>query len=197
MKMSGTQAIAAAPKDVWVKLNDPEVLKRCIPGCQLLEKTSPTEMKASVGLKIGPINATFDGAVTLSDLNPPTSYRISGSGKGPAGFANGGANVSLAAKDGGTELTYDVDANVGGKVAQLGGRLIDATAAMLAGQFFERFAAEFPKAEPVISGAVIPGAVDPSPYAVKPTTAGLPTWLWVAIGVAVIAGAIIYFRLGG
>ena len=188
MKMSGSQQIDASPKDVWVKLNDPDVLKRCIPGCQTLEKISDSEMKATVGVKVGPINATFDGAVTLTDLNPPTSYRISGSGKGPAGFANGGANVSLAAKDGGTELNYDVDANVGGKVAQLGGRLIDATAAMLAGQFFDRFGAEFPKsAEAAVSA--------PAPASQMPGS-GFQHWVWYAVAAAVVAGLIAYFMIG-
>ncbi|MEM9360685.1 MAG: carbon monoxide dehydrogenase subunit G, partial [Pseudomonadota bacterium] len=130
MKMSGTRQLPAAQADVWSALNDVKVLKRCIPGCQSLEKVSDDQLKATVGLKIGPINAKFNGEVTLSDMNPPNSYRISGSGKGgAAGSASGGADVKLEAKDGGTELSYDVDAKVAGKIAQLGARLIDATAA--------------------------------------------------------------------
>lgn len=187
MKMSGSQIIAAPPEAVWKKLNDPEVLKRCIPGCQSLEKLSDTEMKASVGLKIGPINATFEGEVTLSDLVPPKSYRISGSGKGTSGFANGGANVLLTPKDGGTELGYDVDANVGGKIAQLGGRLIDATAAMLAGQFFDRFGKEF---EPVPAAATATD-VGSGPTA-RPPASGSGRWLWWLVAAIAVAALIAY-----
>ena len=143
MKMTGTRQIQAPQTVVWEKLNDVEVLKRCIPGCESLEKVGENDLKSTVALKIGPMSVRFSGAVTLSDLNPPTSYRISGKGQGgAAGFASGGANVGLEPKDGGTLLTYDVDATVGGKIAQLGARLIDATAASLANQFFDRFAAE-------------------------------------------------------
>lgn len=143
MKMSGTRQIQAPQADVWAKLNDVDVLKRCIPGCESLEKVGDNDLKSTVAVKIGPMNVRFSGAVTLSDLNPPNSYRISGKGQGgAAGFASGGANVQLEPKDGGTLLTYDVDATVGGKIAQLGARLIDATAASLANQFFDRFAAE-------------------------------------------------------
>jgi uncharacterized protein len=143
MKLSGSRLLNATMNEVWAKLNDVEVLARCIPGCEKLERISDTELKALVGLKIGPMSTKFTGDVTLSDMVPPHSYRISGTGKGgPAGMATGGANVKLVAKDGGTELTYDVDANVSGKIAQLGQRLIDATAAQLAEKFFTNFAAE-------------------------------------------------------
>jgi len=143
MKMSGSRQIQAAQSDVWAKLNDVDVLKRCIPGCESLEKVGENDLKSTVAVKIGPMSVRFNGAVTLSDLDPPNSYRISGKGQGgAAGFASGGANVKLEPKDGGTLLTYDVDATVGGKIAQLGARLIDATAASLANQFFDRFATE-------------------------------------------------------
>jgi uncharacterized protein len=143
MKLSGNRQLNAQQADVWAKLNDVEVLARCIPGCETLERVGENELKALVGLKIGPMSTKFTGDVTLSDMLPPHSYRISGSGKGgPAGMASGGANVKLEAKDGGTLLTYDVDANVSGKIAQLGQRLIDATAAQLAEKFFTNFAAE-------------------------------------------------------
>jgi carbon monoxide dehydrogenase subunit G len=122
-------------------LNDPAVLKQCIPGCQALEMSSPTEMTATVVFKVGPVKATFGGKVTLSDLDPPNSYRISGEGSGGiAGFAKGGATVTLTAEEPDvTLLQYDVDAQIGGKLAQLGGRLIDSTARKLAGEFFAAF----------------------------------------------------------
>lgn len=145
MDMTDSQRIAAPREVVWAGLNDPEVLKQCIPGCQEIEKISDTEMTAKVTLKIGPVKATFNGKVTLSDLDPPNGYTISGEGAGgAAGHAKGSANVSLEAVEGegGAEetiLTYDVKAQVGGKIAQLGGRLIDATAKKLAGEFFTKF----------------------------------------------------------
>ncbi|MEO0730738.1 MAG: carbon monoxide dehydrogenase subunit G [Pseudomonadota bacterium] len=144
MKLEGARLIPADREAVWEKLNDPDVLKRCIPGCQSLEQTSPTELKATVALKIGPMNVKFSGDVELKDLNPPESYRIEGSGSGGvAGRASGGADVRLAKAPDGTELTYDVDAAVSGKIAQLGQRLIDSTAKKLADQFFDKFQAEF------------------------------------------------------
>ena len=142
MQMTDSQRISAPRDKVWAALNDPEVLKRCIPGCESLEMTSPTEMTATVVLKVGPVKAKFGGKVTLSDIDPPNGYRITGEGSGGvAGFAKGGAVVRLA-EDGpdATILTYEAEAQVGGKLAQLGGRLIDSTARKLAGEFFEGFA---------------------------------------------------------
>ncbi|MGC6484646.1 MAG: CoxG family protein [Candidatus Puniceispirillales bacterium] len=130
---------------VWEALNNPEVLERAIPGCQELTQNSPTELSAVVKLKIGPVSATFKGDVVLSDLNPPFSYVISGSGTGGvAGGASGSARVVLEEIDGGngTRLSYDVDAAVTGKIAQLGSRLIMGTAKKLAGTFFTNFIAE-------------------------------------------------------
>ena len=140
MKLEGTRTIAADREAVWVALNDPDVLKACINGCQELEKTSDTSFEATVKQKVGPVSATFKGAVNLTDLNPPESYRISGEGKGgAAGFASGGADVKLTEVEGGTELAYSVEAKVGGKIAQLGARLIDGFAKKMADQFFETF----------------------------------------------------------
>jgi carbon monoxide dehydrogenase subunit G len=140
MDMTGTRHIAASRQQVWAALNDPEVLKQCIPGCESLEMQSPTDMTARVKLAVGPVKATFNGKVKLSDLDPPTSYRIAGEGNGGvAGHAKGSATVRLADEGGGTLLSYDVKADVGGKLAQLGGRLIDSTAKKLADQFFENF----------------------------------------------------------
>ena len=141
MDMSGSERIEAPVEAVWQALNDPEILRQAIPGCESLEKTSDTTMTARVVLKVGPIKAKFEGAVELQNLNPPFSYTIAGEGKGGlAGFAKGGADVSLEA-DGpdATILSYTVKAEVGGKIAQLGSRLIDSTSKKLAGEFFAKF----------------------------------------------------------
>ena len=141
LNMEGEERIEAPIQKVWEALNDPVVLKECIPGCQSLEKTSDKELAATVVLKIGPIKATFTGAVTLSNLKPLNGYTISGEGKGGvAGFAKGGADVTLA-EDGPntTILKYTAKADVGGKIAQLGSRLIESTSKKLAGQFFSTF----------------------------------------------------------
>ncbi len=211
MKMSGTRQLPAAQADVWAALNDVEVLKRCIPGCQSLEKVADDQLKATVGLKIGPINAKFNGEVTLSDMNPPNSYRISGSGKGgAAGSASGGADVKLEAKDGGTELSYDVDAKVAGKIAQLGARLIDATAASLANKFFDNLAAEFGATEaaaPAPAAAAASPAEASTPAASSPTASPAPaqqstpasansggsSYIWWIIGGIIVIGAVWYF----
>jgi len=140
MKMSGEQRIEASVERVWEALNDPDVLKASIPGCDSLEKKSDTELAATVTLKIGPVKAKFNGEVELKDLNPPHSYTIVGEGKGGiAGFAKGGADVSLAEDGDATILTYTAKADVGGKIAQLGSRLIDSTSKKLAGEFFKKF----------------------------------------------------------
>jgi hypothetical protein len=141
MQMNDSQRIPASKDKVWAALNDPVVLKQCIPGCQSLEMSSPTDMTATVVFKVGPVKATFNGKVTLSDLDPPNSYRINGEGSGGiAGFAKGGATVTLTEESPDvTVLQYDVDAQIGGKLAQLGGRLIDSTAKKLANEFFASF----------------------------------------------------------
>jgi uncharacterized protein len=150
LTMTGEVDLPAPQQVVWEKLNDPEVLKACIPGCESLEKTSENELQAVAKIKIGPVSATFRGKVELSDLNPPHGYTISGEGQGGiAGFAKGGAKVDLVPIDGGTRMTYTVDAQVGGKIAQLGARLIDGVAKRLADQFFERFAEKVNEGKPV------------------------------------------------
>jgi len=141
MTMTGEVQLAAARQAVWDKLNDPDVLKACIPGCEELEKTDDHGFRAVAKMKVGPVSARFKGKVTLSDLDPPNGYKISGEGEGGvAGFAKGGATVGLAEKDGGTLLSYNVEAQIGGKLAQLGQRLINGAAKKLADEFFANFA---------------------------------------------------------
>jgi carbon monoxide dehydrogenase subunit G len=140
MDLQGFRLIAADRATVWAALNDPEALMAAIPGCSALSGNSEDGFEATVTLKIGPVKATFKGSVTLSNVVVGESYRIAGEGKGgAAGFAKGGADVQLSDEDGGTRLSYDVQASVGGKLAQLGSRLIDGVARKLADQFFENF----------------------------------------------------------
>lgn len=140
MDMNGSHRIPAKREIVWAALNDPDILKACIPGCDSLDMTSDTEMTAAVTSKIGPVKAKFKGAVTLTDIKPPESYTITGEGKGGvAGFAKGSAKVNLAEEGDETVLTYEAKAQVGGKLAQLGSRLIDSTAKKMAEEFFTSF----------------------------------------------------------
>jgi hypothetical protein len=141
MEIKGEYRIAAPREKVFAALNDAEVLKACIPGCESLDKQSDTEMSAKVRLRIGPVSAAFSGKVTLSDIDAPNGYKITGEGQGGvAGFAKGGAVVTLAQDGPDTVLSYEVDAQVGGKIAQIGARLIQGTAKKLADQFFGKFA---------------------------------------------------------
>ena len=142
MAMTGEVQLPASRETVWTKLNEPAVLRSCIPGCEQLDRNSDNEFQAVATIKIGPVKARWKGKVRFSDLDPPNSYRISGEGEGGvAGFAKGGAKVSLSDKDGGTLLSYNVEAQIGGKLAQLGQRLINSAAKKTAGDFFENFAA--------------------------------------------------------
>ncbi len=142
MTMKGSVVLPADKVTVWAKLNDPDVLKDCIPGCQLLQRTGETSFTAAATMKIGPVTATFKGKVGLSNIDPPNGYRIAGEGEGGiAGFAKGGADVSLSDVPEGTLLSYEVQANVGGKIAQLGSRLIDGVAKKTADTFFTNLAA--------------------------------------------------------
>jgi len=141
MTMTGEVVLPASRDKVWAMLNDPEVLKACIPGCEQLDRISESEFQAVATIKVGPVKARWKGKVRLSDLDPPNSYRISGEGEGgAAGFARGGAKVSLSEQDSGTRLSYDVEAQIGGKLAQLGQRLINSAAKKTADDFFGKFA---------------------------------------------------------
>lgn len=154
MEMSGEYRIKAPRAEVWAALNDPAVLKASIPGCKELTKTSDHEMTATVEAKVGMVKAKFNGAVTLSNINPPASYTISGEGKGGvAGFAKGGADVKLTEIGSETVLRYTAKGQVGGKLAQVGARLIDATAKQMADQFFSAFASQLNARQPAMAGA--------------------------------------------
>lgn len=176
MQMTGEYRIEAPRDKVWAALNDPEVLKASIPGCEEMQQTGDDSFEAKVRAKVGPVSARFAGAVKLSDINPPESYTISGEGKGgAAGFASGGAKVRLAEVDGGaTQLHYEVDAKVGGKLAQLGSRLIDSTAKKMADQFFANFATTVAGQAPE-GGTATGGAEPPKPEAAAPAPATGPT----------------------
>ena len=142
MTMNGEVQLAAPREMVWSKLNDPEVLKACIPGCQSLDVIGENQFQAVATNRVGPVKATFKGKVRLTDIDPPNGYKISGEGDGGiAGFAKGGATVTLTDKDGGTLLSYNVEAQIGGKLAQLGQRLVNGAAKKLADDFFTKFAA--------------------------------------------------------
>lgn len=209
MDMTGEYHIAAPRQKVWEALNDPEILKQSITGCETIEKISPTELTATVRAKVGPVSARFGGKVTLSDLDPPNGYRISGEGTGgPAGFAKGGATVKLVDDNGGTKLSYVVEANVGGKLAQIGSRLIDATARQMAEQFFGKFAQLVSAGAPAaaVPAAAAPGPTPtPAPTAPPPTPATappqaasgrLPPMVWVAILAAAVIVLLYYFTKG-
>jgi carbon monoxide dehydrogenase subunit G len=208
MELTGETLIPAPRQRVWEALNDPEILRQSITGCESIEKLSDTELTAKVTAKVGPVKATFTGAVTLSDIDPPNGYRISGEGKGGvAGFAKGGANVTLTEAEGGTLLSYSVDAQVGGKLAQIGSRLIDATAKSYAKDFFEKFSALVGQAEAdaaapaaaatdSVGEAAKPGAspaavhVPPKALAPRP---GLPPAVWIT---GVVALVVLLLALG-
>lgn len=193
MDMTGERRIPAPRQTVWQALNDPEVLKDSIPGCEHIERVSDTEMTARVAVRIGPMNARFAGKVQLSDLDPPNGYTISGEGQGGvAGFAKGGATVRLAEDGpGATLMTYDVKAQVGGKMAQLGARLIDSTARSMADQFFDRFAARVGGPPPGAEAAAAPMPAGPArlPVPIPAELFGLPTWVWgsIAVWVGIVA----------
>jgi uncharacterized protein len=226
MEMTGEFRIPAPRQRVWEGLNDPEILKSSIPGCQTIEKLSDTEFTAKVLAQVGPVKANFAGKVTLSDLDPPQSYTIAGEGTGGvAGFAKGSAKVNLDEDGGATVLHYAVQAHVGGKLAQIGSRLIDSVARRMAENFFTRFVAavapEQPAAasapttpdteavpgNPVAAEQPVPGGAPAASVEAQPNEAAghdaagtkkdirLPPALWVT-GLAAIIGAMLYFFTG-
>ena len=181
MEIKGEYKIAAPREKVFAALNDPTVLQACIPGCESLEKVSDTEMKAKVRLRIGPVSASFTGKVTLSDIDPPNGYKITGEGQGgAAGFGKGSADVSLSPEGADTRLRYSAKAQVGGKMAQIGSRLVDAAPAKITDDFFSAFEQRLRP----------PGEAAPA-EAAKPAGSKAGWWLVVAI----IAAALVYYLL--
>ncbi len=184
MEIKGEYRIPAPRQQVWAALNDTEVLRQCIPGCETLERTAENQLEATVSAKVGPVKARFKGQVTLSDLKPPESYVISGEGSGgTAGFARGQAKVSLREDGGETVLTYVAEATVGGKLAQIGSRLIDATARKMADEFFDKF-------------SELAGGVRVEAPPAKPEARGLSPWIWVPALIALIGAVLWYFSAG-
>jgi len=197
MDLTGEYRIPAPREAVWKALNDPEILKQAIPGCESIEKVSDTEMTAKVTARVGPVKASFSGKVTLSDLDPPNGYKISGEGTGGvAGFAKGGADVRLKPDDSGagTILSYTATAAVGGKLAQIGSRLIEGTSKQMADQFFGKFA-EIVAASAAPAGVAAeaaPAAAVPA-AAAPPAKRGLSPVVWVAGLIAIVVILLLIF----
>jgi hypothetical protein len=183
MEMQGSRVLAVTQQQAWDAILDPQVLQACIPGCERMESTAPNQYTAMLALRVGPVAAKFNGKVALSDVMPPDSCTISFDGQGgAAGFGKGSAKVRLAPKDAGCELAYDVNAQVGGKIAQVGQRLIDSVAKAMAEDFFKRFELEmqtrYPAAAPSTSAA--PAVQE---------RAGVPAWVWIAAAIVIAAAA--------
>jgi uncharacterized protein len=194
MDMTGEYRIPAPREQVWAALNDPETLKASLPGCQSLEKVSDQEFAATVVAKVGPVQAKFNGNVTLSNLNPPESYTISGEGKGgAAGFAKGGADVRLLDEGEVTVLTYTAKADVGGKLAQLGSRLIDGTAKKLADEFFDNFSRQVAGPAPATAAALeeVPETALPAP---PPESLLQNRFVWAAAAIVLLMILVLLFR---
>lgn len=188
MNMTGEYSISASREKVWEALNDPDVLKASVPGCETLEKVSDTEFTATVMAKVGPVRAKFNGRVTLSDIDPPNGYTISGEGQGgAAGFGKGGAKVSLTTENGETMLRYEANASVGGKMAQIGSRVVEGVAKKMADEFFSTFVEQVNSA-----GSAEEAAAEATHEASQETENGLPAWAWV-VGLIVIVGIGLFF----
>ena len=185
MDMQGSRELAITQQQAWDALNDPAVLKTCIPGCDKVEASAINQYVIGMALKIGPVSAKFSGKITLSDINPPASYKLSFEGQGgPAGFGKGSAEVKLTPITDGCELSYTVHASVGGKIAQLGQRLIDGAAKSMAEDFFKRFDQEMQRQHPDSYAAkIVMGEIEPDS---KTSKSRIPVWVW-GIGAAVLA----------
>ncbi len=184
MEMSGEFRIPAPKDRVWAALNDPEILQQSVPGCQSITKLSDTEMEGAVTASVGPVKATFKGSVVLSDINPPNSYTLTGQGKGgPAGFAKGVAKVALSEEGGLTVLRYTAEATVGGKLAQIGQRLIDGTAKKMSEEFFGNFS------------TILGGEKAPAAAAVAPAARGLRPMVWITALILIMVAMTLLFVL--
>ena len=209
MELTSSRSVPASVEATWAALNDPETLKACIPGCEAIERVSDTEFRATVTARVGPVAAKFSGRILLSDIVAPTSYRMSFEGQGgAAGFARGEARIALSPDGASTRLEYSASAQVGGKLAQIGSRLIDSVARRMAENFFTRFVAAVAPEQPAVAAPETPAAAaEPTtPAAMEPEgpahEAGaktkdvrLPPVLWVT-GLAAIIGGILYFFTG-
>jgi carbon monoxide dehydrogenase subunit G len=181
MEMTGTRTIPATVAATWAALNDPETLKACIPGCESLERSGENELKAAMTARVGPVSARFSGLIRLADIVPSSSYTIRFEGQGgAAGFANGEARVALTGQDSGTRIDYAVKAQVGGKLAQIGSRLIDGAAAKIADDFFTRFAEHLTPAEA-------------KPVAPAPAPGSRGPWIRLALAIAIIVAIALYW----
>jgi carbon monoxide dehydrogenase subunit G len=190
MEMQASRQLAVSQQQAWDALNDPEVLKACIPGCDKVEASGENAYAIGMALKIGPVSAKFKGNITLSDINPPASYKLSFEGQGgPAGHGKGSAAVVLTPNAAGCELAYTVQASVGGKVAQLGQRLIDGAAKSMAEDFFKRFDQEMQKQHPEGYAAQAAAGAVAAPAGAAAASAGVPIWVWV-VGAAALAAVI-------
>lgn len=201
MDMQGSRQLAITQQQAWTALNDPAVLKTCIPGCDKVEPSGDNQYAIGMALKIGPVSAKFAGKIMLSEIVPPQSYTINFEGQGgAAGFGKGKSSVSLVANDAGCELNYTVHASVGGKVAQLGQRLIDGAAKSMAEDFFKRFDDEMQKQHPEAYAIKEVAAAPESAGAAAPEDSkpagGVPVWLWVAGAVALAVGVWIMRSFG-
>ena len=185
MEMSGEQHIPLPQQRVWEALNDPEILKACIPGCESIDRVSENEYKVAMIAAIGPVKAKFSGKLLLADMNPPNSYSLAFEGSGgAAGFGKGSAQVSLAPESGGTLLTYKATASVGGKLAQIGSRLIDGVAKKMSDDFFIRFNKTVAPAE--VSPGAASTAQSGSIPATEPAKFTVPAWAWIGGGIVVL-----------
>ncbi|MES3000610.1 MAG: carbon monoxide dehydrogenase subunit G [Pseudomonadota bacterium] len=189
MDMQGSRALAVTQQQAWDALNDPEVLKTCIPGCDKVEPTGPNQYAIGMSVRIGPVSAKFNGKIALTDVNPPESYTISFDGQGGvAGFGKGDAKVKLTPQGTGCEMSYVVHAQVGGKIAQVGQRLIDGVAKSMAEDFFKRFDDEMQRRYPAaveVESAPAATASAPPLTAASAGRGDVPGWVWIA-GVAVL-----------
>ena len=187
MKLSGSYQINLSKQKVWEALNDPEILKKAIPGCEEFKKNSDTEFTATATNKIGPFNASFTGDIELTDLDPPNSYKITGSGNSPVGFASGDAIVKLEDHEKGTNLIYEVEANVGGKIAQVGSRLIDMTAKKMADIFFGKFSELISTEDNSSNAETFKEKIDQTvPMKSKSQNQNILIFAAVAVGVAIL-----------
>ncbi|HSV78369.1 MAG TPA: carbon monoxide dehydrogenase subunit G [Ramlibacter sp.] len=198
MEMQGSRRLAISQQQAWDALNDPEVLKQCIPGCDRVEATGDNQYAIGMAVRIGPVSARFTGKITLVDVRPPNSYTLVFEGQGgAAGFGKGTAKVNLAppTEGAGCELTYACTAQVGGKIAQVGQRLIDGVAKAMAEDFFKRFEAEMERRYPqafVAEAALAPATPDPA--AAEEAGKATPAWVWVLLGILVVAALILLLR---